>query len=276
MGAAPWLEEIRLACARQGIDLARPFGLGAFHEQCAREHRLDDFGRPNPLALVLGNTRALWPVFLDALAARPALRVDPHPLDRYVEEVVQGALSRAPDRHRVYWGHHRQRPAIALQRIAAVAGLAELGPAHLSVHPEHGPWIGLRAVVIFDVDASELPGERPSFRACATCPGRACVPALSRALATSQACPDSQGEPPPPPLLSSERSAWLAIREACPVGRGARYEPLQVHYHYTKDPRALEQALAARRPPPRDGAPCDGAPPCAAAPSGNGRAVGQR
>ncbi len=255
MVAAPWLQEVCHLCVRQGVDLARTFGLAAFHEECAPEHRLDDFGRPNPLALVLGNTRALWPAFLDTLALRAELLADPHPLDRYVEEVVQGALAQAPHAHRVYWGHHRQRPPIALQRLTAAAGLAELGPAHLSVHPEHGPWIGLRAVVVFDADASELSRPLPSLSSCARCPGRPCVPALSRALAAAQEHRDPGKRPPPPPQLPPERSAWLAIREVCPVGRDARYEPLQIHYHYTKDPRALQEALAARRLQLRDDAP---------------------
>ena len=32
---------------------------------------------------------------------------------------------------------------------------------------------------------------------------------------------------------------WLAIRDACPVGRGARYGEQQIEYHYLKDRKTL-------------------------------------
>lgn len=253
MAAPLWMHEVMEACAHRGVDLARPFGLAAFHATCPPDLRLDDFGRSDALALVLGNTRALWGPFLDALAADPELLEAPHPLDRYVEDVVLSALASVPVPYRVFWGHHRQQPVVALQRIAAAAGLAELGPAHLSVHPEHGPWIGLRAVVVFDVDArdqgerDEAPGSvQPSH--CATCQGQPCVPALARALTISHQASgaDAPRGGPLPPHLPPEQQAWLALRDACPIGRSARYEPLQVHYHYTKSPRALRMALEGR------------------------------
>jgi methylmalonic aciduria homocystinuria type C protein len=33
--------------------------------------------------------------------------------------------------------------------------------------------------------------------------------------------------------------SWLAVRDACPVGRSARYAEEQIAYHYTKDPSHL-------------------------------------
>lgn len=227
MDPAPWLARLVERCTQGGLDLARPFGLAAFHGQVSAEHHLPSFDRPNPLALVVGNTRALWPAFVAAVRARPERRALAHPLDDYVEETLSEALEAVPVRHAVFWGH--RRPPIALQRIAAAAGLAELGPAHLSVHPEHGPWIGLRAVIVFDQDAGDRalePG--PSRSHCAGC-SRPCVSALERAL----------GRP------AGDHQAWIDVRDACPVGREARYGPEQLRYHYTKDRGVLDTPPAS-------------------------------
>ena len=35
-----------------------------------------------------------------------------------------------------------------------IAGLAHTSPSYLSIHPEHGPWIGLRAVIVLDADCA--------------------------------------------------------------------------------------------------------------------------
>lgn len=226
MEATPWLAELVERCTLGGLDLIRPFDLALFHAEAAEEHHLQSFGRSHPLAVVVGHTRALWPAFLAALRDRPERRTAAHPLDDYVEETIRQALEHVSLPHTIHWGH-RSEPVIALQRIAAAAGLAELGPAHLSVHPVHGPWIGLRAVIVFDVDAAEPVVEPPPrFSHCATC-SRPCVPALERALAVTERAGDTSHQ------------AWIDVRDACPVGRASRYGALQLRYHYTKDRSAL-------------------------------------
>lgn len=241
MTAAAWVEEVLRRCAAGGVDLGRPFALHAFHADAPRSEWLECFGLEDPLALVLGNTGALWPRFLDALRSDGELRERAHPLDDYVERVVLGALTEVPVERIVYWGHHRTERVVPLQRLARAAGLAELGPAHLSVHPEHGPWIGLRAVVVFAAPASELQRLPPPPSRCSGCPAP-CVPALARALSLSQG-----GEPETPRPLgwTPTQRAWLAVRDACPVGAQARYGEHQLHYHYTKDRGTLLRALAA-------------------------------
>jgi methylmalonic aciduria homocystinuria type C protein len=257
----PWLSELVARCQTSGLDLVQPFGLAAFHASNSPELHLETFGRENPLAIVLGNTRAMWPIFLEAVAATPQLAASEHPLDDYVASVIARALEPAPTRHVVHFSHRRSPRVIAIQRIADAAGLAELGPAHLSVHPVHGPWIGLRAVIVFDLDfgVGEAP---PPVSHCAGC-AKPCVAALDRALAlTSETenyglapAAEAQSQPPtgapsftpnaaePSPELEAtigaHKLAWLAIRDACPVGQASRYGSAQIAYHYGKFPAFL-------------------------------------
>ena len=34
---------------------------------------------------------------------------------------------------------------------------------------------------------------------------------------------------------------WLAMRDACPIGKGVRYGEQQIRYHYLKDRSILEE-----------------------------------
>lgn len=219
-------------CRAAGLDLAQPFSLATFHAASEPEHHLPCFGREDALAIVVGNTRALWPRFLEALRRERELLALPHPLDHYVVRSLTDALAGVPLRHEIHWAHHRE-PAIAIQRIAHAASLAELGPAHLCVHPEHGPWLALRAVVVFDVDAVEMgissDGGAPSPSHCRGC-AAPCVAALERALAGT---PSATGANP-----------WLGVRDACPVGRASRYDDDQIRYHYDKDASLLVRLAA--------------------------------
>src|SRR5688572_29284211 len=78
-----------------GLDLVQPFALGDLAEAKTEHPRFSSY-RPTQLGLVVGNTRALWPAFqkhLRGLGVRSTDELGPDPLDIYVEELVQSALS---------------------------------------------------------------------------------------------------------------------------------------------------------------------------------------
>ena len=202
--------------ALAGLDLAV-----AFDARTSAEPWLVDPARP--CGLVIGNTRAVWTPFCAAYAADRALRDAPDPLEHYVERVIAAAL---PSDARVFYAHRLYDGAyLPFQRVAAAVGLGELTPAHLLVHPIFGPWIALRALVL-------TAGAPPSPAAPLPVPG-AHTPAGEAALAAALAAtgPDAW-------------RAWLAVRDACPIGRAHRYSDAQIRYHYTKDPRVLAQEIS--------------------------------
>jgi methylmalonic aciduria homocystinuria type C protein len=188
--------------------------------------RWSEIGRRGALALVIGNTRALWPTVLDALLADAALLGDPHPIDRYTERSIAAALAAVSTDHAIRWAH--QPPFVPIQRLAERAGLARLAPSRISTHPRFGPWIALRAVAVLDADGPLGPPPRlPS--PCDAC-AHACEPALARALGAAD-----------------DWRLWVAVRDSCPLGAEHRYSEEQIHYHYTKDVRVLRDAVRRRR-----------------------------
>jgi hypothetical protein len=218
------------ACARRGLDLALPFPVGAFNGGAGAGEQLPDLGRPDALAVLVGNTRDFWPVFRAALAQSPARLQSDHPLDEYVTQSVTDAASSTGLRHELRWAHWMHPRPIPIQRIARQVGLAALAPSHLSAHPEFGPWIALRAVAVFDV-AGPIASPAPADQPCASC-SKPCVPALEKALG-----PTATG--PGPRLLNDIQIAtdwqrWLAVRDSCPIGVAHRYSADQIAYHYTK------------------------------------------
>jgi methylmalonic aciduria homocystinuria type C protein len=150
---------------------------------------------------LVGNTRALWTTFL---ANKPE---GPDPLDRYVEQHIEPLV---PEGGRVVYAHRRYDGAfVPFQQLAVAAGLGALSETHLVIHPEYGPWFALRAAIV-------APGEPPPPaqipRPCRC--GSPCRDALARAAG------------------SADWKAWLAVRDACPIGRQHRYTEDQLVYHY--------------------------------------------
>jgi cyanocobalamin reductase (cyanide-eliminating) / alkylcobalamin dealkylase len=218
------IEDFAERCRAGGLDLVHAFGVDREPApgSALRDLALPDFGRERLLGLLIGNTRALWPVFGRALHERAELRSVPDPLDRHVVDAVNEARAALSARSVVYFSHLAEPRVPPVQRIALEAGFAHLAPSHLSIHPEHGPWVALRAIVIVDLDGPAVSPRAPD--PCTPCP-KPCLIALERALTSAK-----------------DWRAWLAVRDACPVGRDSRYGETQLAYHYTKD-----RDLLARR-----------------------------
>lgn len=223
-------EQVRAACAARGLDLAGSLRVGWYNDAVGADYRLPDLGRASALAVVVGNTRALWPRLAEALAQDPSLAAEPDPVDRYCERVMQAAMAGISRSWVVRFAHDPPPRRVAMQRLAHVAGLAYLTPSHLSVHPVHGPWIALRAVVV--VDAGGPPGPPPALAPPCDCAAY-CGPHLRTALARARV------QVPGSEQVEADWRAWLAVRDACPVGRAHRYADDQIRYHYTKDRRCL-------------------------------------
>jgi cyanocobalamin reductase (cyanide-eliminating) / alkylcobalamin dealkylase len=237
------VEPLRQACAEAGFDLVQPLQVGRYNELVTGTLKLEDFGSASHLAIVIGNTRALWPKFLCALRSEPELLAEPHPLHSYTEQRISRAVSRLGQTVSVRWSHAGGKGLVAMQRLAQAAGLAYLAESQLSVHPTYGPWIALRAALSFALPGP--PGPAPELRhPCADC-GNRCRPAFERALRASQGSPGAAGG------VTVEPSwlLWLACRDACPTGREHRYDEAQIRYHYLKDRDQLRRACEALPPP---------------------------
>jgi methylmalonic aciduria homocystinuria type C protein len=220
------LDAMHARLAAAGLDLVAGFAVDAWNAS-APEHVLPDLGRERALAVVIGNSGALWPRLCAALAADRALAAEPDPLDRHTERTIEEAVASLGVRAAIRFAHRPPYPPI--QRMADHAGLAHLQPSHLCVHPVLGPWIAMRAVVVLDAEGPPAPAPTPPPCDCA----RGCLPAFERAAALGF---DPDHEP--------TWRAWVAIRDACPIGHDRRYPDDQIRYHYGKDRDALARAVA--------------------------------
>ncbi|MFT7583188.1 MAG: epoxyqueuosine reductase [Myxococcota bacterium] len=200
--------------ARSGLDLVVPGQVGAYNATVDASYRLPDFGAPSSLVVLVGNTRAMWPHFCAELAANPARTHHRHPLDSWLVERIQAAVAETALTPEVRYAPEPPPRRVAIQRLAELVGLAQLAPCHLGVHPAHGPWVSLRAALVFNQvgPATTMLDPGP----CDTCVARPCLPALEKALTTP-----------------SDWRGWLTMRDACPVGQTARFSEAQIRYHYT-------------------------------------------
>jgi methylmalonic aciduria homocystinuria type C protein len=211
------------ACRSGGLDLAHPLSL-AWLPETTVPHAL----RTDALGVLVGNTRALWPALRERLADEGELPAQP--VDAHVETILRQAVEAVDAPVLVFYAHRRYEGSyLPFQRMAHDAGWLHLSPSHLSLHPQHGPWVALRALVVFDV-AGPPPPAPVAPDPCTPC-DKPCLAALERAAALDGSDPQSW-------------RAWLEVRDACPEGRASRYGEAQIRYHYTKDREHLPDSTS--------------------------------
>jgi hypothetical protein len=211
-----------------GFDLIGAARLEHYQPGAPKGFQLPCLSDDLDLVVLLGNTKVLWPHFKRALQQQS---VDPegmHPFDDWVTKQVEHLTQTLPWASAVRYAHAAPPKAVAIQHLAARVGLAHLGPAGLSVHAKHGPWVSWRAALIFGIPGPESPPNAPD--PCNACQAP-CVPALEKAMAYTS--PHSAHE------HGASWHRWLAVRDACPIGHLSRFPPDQVRYHYGKDRETL-------------------------------------
>jgi len=221
-----------------GFDVLGSVRVGAYNASLAQEHaayRLPTLGSDDNVVILIGNTRRLWARFIEDYQ-RTALADEAHPLDAYTRLYVEPAVRTFADRRKLRYALRFSFDAapntVAIQRLAVLTGAAELAPIGLCVHPQHGPWLSLRAAAVLSIPGPPASTTQPPT--CSACSERPCVRVGQPVLSAFQAQDAAR-------IAQLNWRDWLAMRDACPVGRAARYSNQQICYHYTKQLTVLRE-----------------------------------
>ena len=212
-----------------GLDLVVEFDVAAYNRAIAGNDSLvalKPFDEPNTRALLVANTRAIWPHFIQAVNTQPELRASEDPLDNYVSSHISAAAAIVQTETQVYTAEMNHKPLVSMLVAGSVSGLGVVGPAMMLVHPKYGPWIGIRGIIV--MNCPPLYEVQTAVDHCATC-SAPCKSALDSVLQTMKQ----------PTVGLDNWRRWLAVRETCPVGIENKYGQNQTKYHYTKDRSAL-------------------------------------
>lgn len=201
-----------------GIDIIKPFNVSDYNNLCQNHQSLtpiSQFGRENALGLLIGNTKAIWPPFVEHYKNDLILKKIQNPLDKYVEIAIFKASSELPTQSEVWFSFHGNENFVSMLHVAEISGLAKISPAQLAVNSEHGFWFGLRAVLVIDIDANiQITQAEP----CIGCHAP-CKDLYDKTIGLS-------GE--------ARIQGWIDIRKCCPLGKNTPYSENQINYHHRK------------------------------------------
>lgn len=169
----------------------------------------------------------LWEAFLADLQGEPLrLTGQAHPLDAFVTRAVASAEPLlAGISHRWFLTTATASVHLDMRTLAVLAGLGAKSRLGLVLDRRFGPWLGLRAACLLDLDLPPSPPAPDLCTGCAApcmmrCPGHAFVDGrwdVGRCAAFHKA--------------SNQCHGICHARLACPVGVAEQYPELQRRYH---------------------------------------------
>jgi hypothetical protein len=231
------LSRFKQQLSENGLDIVHAFPLDPLDtDSLGIRALLSPLGRART-GLMIGNTRALWDHFLGWLEETPDWPSRDNPLDDYVMEAITRAATEHLRDARLFWTHETNAYLLPVQRLCHQCGLAHLSRGRFSVHPEYGPWFGMRALVVLadDLHTTLSPAVDPSS------------PELEDQVADHfKSLRDRVSGGLSSSHIRTSWEDWLALRDRYEVGRAYRYCGSQIRYHYTKDKSVLSDALARR------------------------------
>ena len=231
------LPDFTAALARHGLNVVGTTSVAAYDASVPHDVRL---ARHIPAArglLVIGNGGgAFWRAFEAFCRAHPDHAASADPIDGFTRHVVDAAVVAAGLDGPVLYPFDEAPTPASFMHLAECAGLGRRSLLGVLVHPVYGPWLALRAAIVVAAPGPSGPPPAPAL-ACDRC-AELCTPALAHAQAAAATV--TAGDP-----VAEHWRLWLAVRDACPLGREHRYPDALVRYVYTKDRAVLRAALRA-------------------------------
>lgn len=243
------IENVKFALKTDGFDLVAPFRLDRYNalfseNDDASNSKITDAPQ-DCLCVVIGNTKRLWPIFEEYYKTeygKELPKEEPNPLDFYVKKKIDSICIAD-----FVTAKYQTDSSLAIQKMAKLSGMAIFHDAtHMSVNRKYGPWISLRAVVIFhNVKGPETPLPMHEVPSLTSEMERESKEAFEEAAEYYNKKSGEGG------TLDKSKSAelWVKVRDCLTseAQKEFRYDERQMKYHYDID-RNLEHLVSPEEP----------------------------
>ncbi|MFI5314897.1 MAG: hypothetical protein ACHQ6T_04295 [Myxococcota bacterium] len=210
--------------ARAGLALSGTLSIAVYDSVVPPPWRSSELAPAARSAIVVGNAgRALWSAFQTS----PERALPDDPLDAYTRRVLAAAARLGDPPAAVgFYADRRGGVYLPLVELARRAGFGAPGRIGVLIHPEFGPWIGIRAVLLVRDALPETIA--PPYDPCGGCPAPCASACVGAAVAArgfdTQKCYATR-------LADPACAGACAARSACVVGPGHAYSAAQLAHH---------------------------------------------
>ena len=225
-------EEAKQRLTDAGLNLHGVVDARAYDKNVGGERRTTTLFPGTRSVWVIGSGGpSLWEGFVAALKESPErLCREPHPFDAHVRRCLDDASGiLGAGTHRWFYASADADIHLDFRLLANVAGLGSQSRLGLLMHPEFGPWLGLRAACFL---TEAVPETAPvEDDPCVGCDAPCISACPAGALASGRWDVDICGRFH---ITDTDCSTTCHARVACPVGTVHRYPEPERVYHYNR------------------------------------------
>jgi epoxyqueuosine reductase QueG len=228
---AEWLAALANALAQDGLNHLGVVGRARYNAAAPPAVAAETLLPGARAVVVIGSGgRAHWARFVAWLAEDPVARLAEraHPLDDFCADSF-ARISPLIGEGRVVFPTFSSAVQLDFMRLGELAGLGRMSELGILVSERFGPWFGLRAALFTPRALDESP---PARRLCDGCPApcrAACPPRIVGPWPFAwQRCVDERA------ATGSPCRSRCGARERCVVAPEARYDELELAYHYDR------------------------------------------
>ena len=237
-----------------GFDIFHEFPIQCYNQKVAatsdRLGSLDEYGHDKTHSILIGNTKHLWPIFIDELTRnRNQWQHESSPLNQYTWNCLEKCCDQCLKQNGIdytvrYTFQMEEDKLVAFQRLCHHAHYAYLDPiSHLCIHHQYGPWTAMRAVIVLNAEYydSDL-DEKESAELISPCSEFEMENVQRQWNEIKKVLFDKRHDDCKPQPADSWKY-WLKMRDAYDIGREYRYSDDQILYHYTTDTKVLDSII---------------------------------
>lgn len=244
------LKTVQQRLYEKGFDIYHEFPIQSYNEKVVKTsdnlQRVPEFGRKSTKSILVGNTKYLWPLFINELMSNSnKWKNEPNPLNLYTLNSINSICDQYFTKNNIQFSvrftfEMEKDKLISFQRLCHVSNYAFLDTnSYLCIHKEYGPWIALRAFIVLDDDYNSNQSEQDIK-----------IESLNDILSDEeQANVMKQWNEIQNVLFKDDNNKqikdswkyWLKLRDSYNVGKKYRYSDDQILYHYTTDINVLKK-----------------------------------
>ena len=230
------LGDITQALTPHGLNLIGSTAVSAYETLVPPQYHVVPLLSQAKTVVVIGNGGGdFWRGFRSYCETNPRHLLErTHPLDDYTVEIIEALLTpllRASGQtYRYLYPFRFWTEPVSFMHLARAAGLAGPSLLGVTIHPEYGPWMALRAAVLLDQELSASP-HSSSFNPCPTCIERPCMKACPALAISSERGWDIPACVQHRIRVAEDCVDYCHARFDCVYGREHRYPLDELQYH---------------------------------------------
>lgn len=234
-----------------GFDIFHEFSIQSYNQNVVESSKnllpLNEYGKTSTHSILIGNTRHLWPIFINELTVNgDKWKNEENPLNEYTLNNIDSICHKYLKENNIdytlrFTFEMDKDKLIAFQRLCDESNLARLDKnSYLCIHKTYGPWMALRALIVLNNQYQHNSNLQSKYSLNDICTYKEQQNVIKQWKEIQAVLYNDTNDNKDNKEIMESWRYWLKLRDCYDIGKNYRYSDDQILYHYTTDLNILK------------------------------------